>query len=239
MNLPLPVAAMIVSTSALLAAMGIARADDQDCQGVESLSDNPKISLGAIGPTATRSYFFRNGAELKGCPNPSDQCRGKSFLVSGDEVALSRTNGAFVCAEFIDVKGVPHSGWLLAGDVVSPGALAPADWIGSWSREEATIDVKPATKAGALSITGQATFGALDPDRVKRGDINTGDIEGVVIPNGADLSFSTGDDGATLPVDQGEGCKVWMGRLGRYLLVSDNWNCGGLNVTFSGVYARK
>jgi hypothetical protein len=126
-----------------------------------------------------------------------------------------------------------------AGDVGSPSALALSDWTGSWSREEATIDVKPASKAGALSIEGQATFGALDPDRAKRGDINTGDFEGVVIPNGADLSFPMGDDGAPLPVDQAEGCKVWMGRLGRYLLVSDNWNCGGMNVTFSGVYTRK
>jgi hypothetical protein len=237
MRLPWLFRGLIVAFSALLAPI-VAQADERDCQGVEHLSDNPKISLGAIGPTAARAYFFRNGADGKDCPNPSDKCRASSYLVPGDQIALSRTNGAFVCAEFIDVKGVSHAGWLLASDIVSPSPVALADWTGSWSREEATITIKPASKAGALSINGQATLGALDPDRIKRGSVATGEIEGVAIPSGANLSFTMGDDGATPPGDQ-TACKVWMARLGRYLLVSDNFNCGGLNVSFLGVYARK
>ncbi|MGH6843688.1 MAG: hypothetical protein ACRECU_02990, partial [Methylocella sp.] len=84
------------------------------------------------------------------------------------------------------------------------------------------------------------TYGSLDPDRVKRGAVNIGIIEGMTSPKGAALSFTMGE-GATLPVDKGDegDCKVWMRRLGPYLLVNDNNNCGGMNVSFSGVYTRK
>jgi len=233
------VKAPIAGACALLASLVVAHADDRDCQGVESLLDNPKISIGAIGPKAERAYFFRNGAEGKDCPNSSEECRAGAYLVPGDQIGLGRRNGAFVCAEFVDAKGRSRSGWLLASDVASPAPVALADWIGSWSREEATITIKTASKAGALSIEGLATFGGSDPERVRRGAVNSGEIEGLAIPNGADLSFTMGGNGVTLPLEQGEGCKVWIGRLGRFNLVSDNSGCGGLNVSFSGVYARK
>jgi hypothetical protein len=34
-------------------------------------------------------------------------------------------------------------------------------------------------------------------------------------------------------------CKVAMQLVGKFLIVSDNLNCGGANVTFSGVYLKK
>ena len=33
-------------------------------------------------------------------------------------------------------------------------------------------------------------------------------------------------------------CRVRLRRVGNYLLVSDNLNCGGANVTFNGVYSK-
>ena len=35
------------------------------------------------------------------------------------------------------------------------------------------------------------------------------------------------------------GCKVRMHRIGELLLVEDNGNCGGVGVTFTGLYHRK
>ena len=101
--------------------------------------------------------------------------------------------------------------------------------------------MKPSSKAGALSISGEATWGGLDPERIKSGAVHIGSIEGVAAPVGGSLSFAMTDNDATLPVDQGKDtdCKVWMRRLGPYLLVSDNENCGGANVSFQGVYTRK
>jgi hypothetical protein len=122
----------------------------------------------------------------------------------------------------------------------APSSIGRDDWTGTWLREEATITVTAATRAGALSIHGDATYGAEDPERVKRGAVNVGAIEATMAPTGANLSFAMGDT-ATLPVDKGADtdCKVWMRRLGPYLLVDDNNQCGGMNVSFRGAYVRK
>jgi hypothetical protein len=36
-----------------------------------------------------------------------------------------------------------------------------------------------------------------------------------------------------------QGCRVRMQRIGLWLLVEDNSDCGGSGVTFSGLYRRK
>lgn len=44
-----------------------------------------------------------------------------------------------------------------------------------------------------------------------------------------------------VPVEAGNAtdCKVWLRRLGPWLVVDDNLACGGMNVTFRGVYRRQ
>jgi hypothetical protein len=220
-----------------------ARAEDGNCySGFAPLAGNPEIALGRINSSALRTYFIRNSSELKGCPSAEVECRGKSYLVPGNRVVLSRTNGAFVCVDFADTRGVPRLGWVLASAVDhEPAApVTLADWFGVWTEVEAKITLKPSSKAGMLSISGDAIWGSLDPERVKAGAVHIGSIEGIAAPEGAALSFAMGANGATLPVDKGEegDCKVWMRRLGPYLPVSDNNNCGGMNVSFSGLYKK-
>jgi hypothetical protein len=74
---------------------------------------------------------------------------------------------------------------------------------------------------------------------VKRGAVNLGEIDAAFAPTGPALAFTMGTD-ATLPVTAGDtsDCKVWMRRLGSFLIVDDNMNCGGMNVRFTGVYSR-
>ncbi len=36
----------------------------------------------------------------------------------------------------------------------------------------------------------------------------------------------------------GDVCRVKLWRLGSYLVAADNVRCGGMNVTFTGVYRR-
>lgn len=95
-------------------------------------------------------------------------------------------------------------------------------------------------QSGHPPVEGSATLGALDPDRVKRGMVNTGEIVGDVTPDGDRLSFAISGD-QTLPVDRGEASdrKVWMQRVGPWLVVSDNYNCGGVNVSFRWASVRK
>jgi hypothetical protein len=62
---------------------------------------------------------------------------------------------------------------------------------------------------------------------VERGGIIAAAIEQDVRPAGDRLSF-TGDND----------CKVWMQRLGPWLVVNDDGKCGGDGATFQGVYSR-
>lgn len=234
-----------LSATLVFVLLGLARcawADEGDCNGYNALSDGPEIALGRITDKAPRTYFVRGKSDVKSCPAATVACRAKAFLVPGDRIMIGATTGAFVCVDYVNAKGVDRAGWLPAAavgrDNLPPVVLG--DWIGEWTRDEANVKLKPGTRAGTIAVRGDATYGALDPDRVKRGAVNIGEIEGSIAAHGADLSFTMGAN-ATLPVTKGDetDCKVWMRRLGPYLLVDDNNQCGGMNVTFRGIYMRK
>ncbi len=218
-----------------------ARAEDVPCGAIPDLPAAPVLSLGHVSTAAERIHFIKDAVERPGCPNMKPECLDRAYLVPGDRVIITAERPDFVCATYINAKGEDRPGWLpsvaVAHDRSEP--VTPAGWLGKWSRVEAEITVK-AGKAGVLHIEGNATFGALDPARVKRGAVNIGEIEADVTPAGDRLSFAVGDS-ATLPVDQGEefACKVWMQRIGPWLIVYDNHNCGGRNVTFRGFYTRR
>jgi hypothetical protein len=231
-----------LAASAAVIAACPARGEDAVCGSIPELSTNPALSPGRITSGTVNVHFIKDAAAQPGCPSRAPACAERAYLVPGDRVIVSARGDAFVCATYINAKGIDRSGWLPADTVADDGSatpVAPADWLGKWSRVEADITVK-AGKAGALRIEGDATFGAKDPGRVRRGAVNIGNIEGEVTPIGDRLSFAMGD-GTTLPVDKGDelGCKVWMRRVGPWLIVNDNNNCGGFNVTFRGFYIRK
>jgi len=217
-----------------------AHAQDAVCDFVKISTDpNLNLTLGHISSKATRVHFIKDG--LPGCPDRTPVCADKAYLVPGDRLILSTRHDVFICATYVNAKRNARVGWLpadaVAYDVAKPAALT--DWVGEWSYDEADISVKVG-KTGTLLIRGSATFGARNPDRAKRGAVNVGEMKGEVAPTGDRLSFAVGN-ADTLPVDKGEefDCKVWMRRLGPWLIVDDNDNCGGLNVTFRGFYTRK
>lgn len=234
-------AAVLLALAGAASPLGV-HAEDRDCRGFGSLSEAPPPVLAEIGSGEGRVSFYRDGSDLKGCPAMTAACRAKAFVVPGDRVIQARTERGFACVDYIGRKGADRAGWL-AADRVIPTVVAPVaigDWLGDWSREEASITIKAGKATGTLSVHGDATYGSLDPDRVKRGAVNVGEIDGVRAPDGPALSFAVGDK-ATLPVDKAEegDCKVWLRRLGPYLLADDNLLCGGMNVSFRGVYTRK
>jgi hypothetical protein len=173
------------------------RAEDRDCNGFGSLQDNPQLTLGRVNAGVPRAYFLLNGREAKECPSDSPRCRQRSYLVSGDQVVLSRALGPFACAGFLDARHILHSGWLLAS-AVTPEAAAPmtlSDWIGYWTGFESSIVIKPSHKPSALWFSGEATWGAHDP--------------ATAAPSGPSISFTVGDKG-TLPAERGAeaGCTL-------------------------------
>lgn len=233
--------ALLCGALLLSNAPSVAEPPDGICHGYGALSDGITLRFGRINDRAPRTSFVKGSDEDEVCPSADVECRAKAFLVPGDLVILGAARGAFLCVDYIGRTGQERVGWFPA-DAVAPEPAPPpksADWIGTWTREEASIVVEAAAKPGALAVNGDATYGAKDPDRVKRGGVNIGAIAGTAVPAGADLAFTMGQD-ATLPVNKGGqyDCKVWMKRLGPWLLVDDNNNCGGFNVTFRGTYVR-
>lgn len=223
-------------------ACAAALAGDGDCDGYGSLADNPALAIGRIAAGVPRTPFVRNESDAKICPGSAEICRAGAYLVPGNTVIVGRMRGDYVCAEYIGAKGASRAGWLPAAAVtrLTNEPVAVSGWVGEWTRLEASITIKPAATPGELAGSGEATFGASDPGRVKRGAVNTGEIAGRRAPNGANLNFAM-NGGTTVPIENGDetNCKVWMRCLGPYLIVDDNNGCGGMNVSFRGVYARK
>lgn len=126
-------------------------------------------------------------------------------------------------------------GWLPVGRLQMQPDM-PQDWVGEWERDAlASFSIKPA-KNGLLHISGDAVSRLGDSP-------NVGEIRAKTKPDGFNMSFVVvGDDEEkTLPFDQAQAssCAVRMKRVGAYLAIQDNGNCGGANVYFFGIYRRK
>ena len=84
---------------------------------------------------------------------------------------------------------------------------------------------------GRLQIEGIAAYKGVR-------EVHTGAIEAQVTPDRDSIAFL--DDGwMPFATQCDSGCKVRMHRIGELLLVEDNGNCGGVGVTFTGLYHRK
>ncbi len=237
-----------------LAALGVLWAGSCFAEGTLCLSYgyedpgrtvNGPIALGRVNNLSTRVHFLKSPI-LKAdaaCPNMSAACQEKAYLVPGDEVVVIGTKGDFICAYYVSQQGRIRNDWLprsAISIVQDLPSIDTKDWVGRWqSGSEQSVVIEQLDKAGVLSIKGDASWGASDPERVKRGAVHVGSLEGEMKPEGATLSFGMGENG-TLPYDQADevDCRVQMQRLGPYLLVKDNRMCGGMNVSFTGVYRR-
>jgi hypothetical protein len=230
---------------ASLALLGLAASPAlaDDCTGFDSLGPEVALSVAAVADATPRVNFVKNGGSAKGCPNGAEACRERAFLVPGDTVIVSGTRGGFACATYVNAKGLTRAGWLptvaLRVEPEQP-TVRMADWIGTWTAPEQQITIK-AGRGGALDVEGEATYGALDPERVKRGAINLGQVSGSARPAGAILAFAMGDNEKTLAFDKGGefDCRIRLRLVGSFLLAEDNYRCGGANVSFAGAYRRK
>lgn len=234
-------------TIACALAIGVAsnaHAQSGDCVGFDSVAPEATLLLGTVNDSAPKTFFVKGAGLQKSCPSDSAACRDKAYLVPGDQIIVSTVGKNFVCGEYVNAKGLVRAGWLPTSAItLAPEAPAAglADWIGRWTGgPEQSLTIEKGSQASSIKVKGDATFGALDPDRVKRGAVNIGEIEGSVKPDGSSLAFTMGDS-ATLPYSEGDeyDCRVRMRLLGPFLLVEDNRNCGGMNVSFTGAYRRK
>ncbi|MCZ8183244.1 MAG: hypothetical protein O9322_09765 [Beijerinckiaceae bacterium] len=217
------------------------------CQGPPEVGVEPTIVLMKVAGAGPRVNFIADRDKDKPkCPDLSEACKRRGFLVPGDEVLVAETRNGIACATYIapNVRKVKDqftetSGFLPATALVAVPTAAPRpeDWLGTWSRNaEAEIEIKKG-EGGRLVITGNATYGGHDPGRVARGAINVGELEGEAVPKGNRVFFGDGYTGEKSPHDFAE-CQARLQLFGRYLVVEDSGGCGGVNVRFNGVYVR-
>jgi hypothetical protein len=212
----------------------LAESSEADCNGIDFDVKRPLAVAKVIAKP--RVHYVKSAWDDPSCPADTEACRAKAYLVPGDLVLIGRTRGAYTCVSYQsprDTKQAWTNGWMSTSalePVAAAAAPKPADWLGTWKHTGGEITIERA-KAGKLAISGEQVYPAAQ-------SVHTGVIGAEATPSGAYLSFA--EDG-TVEFDKAEegSCQVRMQRLGALLLVEDNGACGGVMVTFTGLYRRE
>ena len=236
----IPAARAIREGFALLAILTVglvsfARADPDPnmCLGVDFDAQHPLVVSKIVA--ASRVYFVKGSEDDTACPADTEACRKKAYLIPGDLVLTGRGRDRFTCVAYqspLARKQDWTNGWLPASALapVAPMSSPQAsDWVGTWSHAGCHISISRG-EGGKLSIEGEQIYPAAQ-------NVHTGVIGAVARPSGGTIAFA--EDGS-IPFDEaGDGqCRVRMQRVGPWLLVEDNGACGGIMVTFTGLYRR-
>ncbi|HEX8285922.1 MAG TPA: hypothetical protein VF588_21370 [Pyrinomonadaceae bacterium] len=212
---------MLTCVTASAAAQG---ADDNPanwCRYGLFASDKAEFRLAKVGGNWTARIHFLNDDD--GCPSPEVKCETKSYLVTGDEVLVSRTYGQWVCGWYQPRKGGETVGWLRADKlVISAPSPRPAleDWVGSWKYAGKSLDIRRDGKSASLKVKGYAIWQGVGAN------VRVGGVEAAAQPQGNEL------------VVVEEECQVSLKLVGDYLVANDNSGCGGVNVRLNGVFRR-
>lgn len=177
------------------------------------------------GKTGSRAYFYKDDPEK--CPDGAG-CRTSSYLLPGDTVITNRERNGMVCAWFTSAKGAVRVGWLKASEIDFPNMLHDAServWVGEWRYAQNSITINLDKAKGGLHVLGSAIWKGLGDN------VHVGELDGNASPTDGILKYSDGDSEYD--------CKVTLDiTIATYLIVADNGNCGGANVTFSGIYRK-
>lgn len=188
-------------------------------------SDEFKIAT-VDGAKGSRKYFYSDDSENQKCPD-SAGCRLKSYLIPGDKVVANRVRGNSMCVWYTPAHGLPTVGWMRIEDLnvqTSTPAVGLTAWLGEWNYAENSIMFTKNKLTGWLNVTGNALWKGLADN------VHIGELDGrAELRNGA-LVYSDGED----ELD----CRATLRLVGGFLVVADNFRCGGMNVTFSGIYRR-
>lgn len=232
---------IVLPTTALAVLLPAVTAYAQQCPE-PTRGDFTRLDVAQVKPGRDRVAFTTADC----ASTKTGACQSKAFVVSGDLVLISQVFDASACAVFVNAKGQTTMGLLPNNRLLAPTPRVTTDasaLVGTWKRTEATIAIKRKGGDGSLTFAGDATYGAFDKARIARGAVNMGEFSFSLKPasNSVDVSLrSTADGAAPVARDKGDptDCAIAMIALGPYLVVEDNLNCGGANVSFTGIYRR-
>ena len=218
---------LAVLSSVLLAGAACAADDDLICRNGTFPIDEKAIGVARVDGAAHLNFLEDTG----GCPNEEARCRQRAYVVGGDQLLTGRGHGPYVCAFFANRVG-GNAGWVPQSRLTAlPVDIAPtlSAWVGHWANGDDTINLT--AKAGALVADGQAYWPSAHPTLAERpGGPNLGDLSGAARPKGNRVVFADPDPTS---------CAATLTLVGGLLVVADNNACGGMNVSFSGVYRRR
>jgi hypothetical protein len=193
------------------------------CRNGLFTSESKEFRLAHVrGARGSRVYLY---GDDEGCPGPAAKCRQKAYVIPGDELIVSRAFGEYVCAWYQPARGSETVGWMAASQLeISEADANPAAalWLGSWEFYNNSLLITRGAKAGMLRVEGEAFWHGVNPENV-----HTGEVGGEAAPAAGVLRL---DDDI---------CRATFRLVGPYLIVDDNGDCGGANVTFDGVYRKK
>lgn len=200
--------------------------DPRSCRNGGFPTEQGDFALAKVTGT-TRLYLL---ADSEGCPAKGEPaCRQRSYVVGGDTVLTGHAQAGYRCA-FYPNKGGGSAGWVDAQRLQPlpvPRAPSLQAWAGQWRNGDDTLLLR--VQDGQLAVTGEAYWPSARPTPQRPYGPNLGQIDAIARPSGASVHFKDSDDAA---------CELKAQWLGDYLVVSDNSECGGMNVRFNGVYRR-
>lgn len=151
---------------------------------------------------------------------PSDDaalCAVSPPVKAGTTVLVASHYRGYAC---VFVPGRDHAGWLRDSRLAIVPHPATVAWNGRWRDGDDGLAIATAPD-GQLHVSGHAIWHGGN------GNDHLGDIDFTARPVESRLTAPAGDT-----------CRAELIKLGRYLIVRDNGNCGGVNVRFDGVYVR-
>ncbi len=206
-----------------------------DCRNGLFPPDGAKLGLAKI--TGEDKAFLREDtifcpSDKKDCPVcPGDAaCQSKTYLIPGDLVVTAQSFSGHRCVLYLNKK----NGWSYAGylpearlDIQPAQDVAFKDWLGEWRNGDNYIRLR--AKGEKLAAKGEAFWPSAHPSlKEAPGGPHLGEMSGVAAPAGDQVSFADSEDI----------CQVSLTLLPPFLLGKDNGECGGANVSFSGVFTR-
>lgn len=186
--------------------------------------ESQDYSLGTIkAKKGERVYFY---GDDKDCPNGKN-CRNKSYLIAGNEVIVSRKFGNWACSWYQPKKGSETVAWIPLKNLEFKEMVQGIEsYAGKWSFYNNEIEIKKTKEPKVFEVKGLAFWKGLGDN------IHTGELDGKAVWNEKYLAYGEEDKSEYA-------CRVKFDLVWKFLIVSDNLNCGGVNVTFTGVYTRK
>jgi hypothetical protein len=227
MKISLPLRGILTALLLLLCASATATGQEAGdypanwCRNGLFPDDAAEFRLAKVGGNWTaRIHFFKDDDD---CPNYTVKCEMKSYLITGDEVLVSRKHGQWICGWYQPKKGGETVGWLLADKLaVSDAPARPPlkNWLGVWKYERQSLTIRREGRSNSLKVKGYAIWEGTGEN------VHVGGIEAVAQPQGNELVLVE------------EECRVSLKLVGDYLVAKDNSGCGGVNVRLNGVYRK-